>query len=163
MFSLLFLSCMSSHNSHIFLYLNGINMCIQHLYMFWNIRNLVLWRELENIWSSCFDDSKYGEFIPRQSEQQFKIQSYSGIFNHIIDEGQWYDDTASQALKCMRELSGNIWFLYSMKSILHLCKSLVDAELIYNWSSLANCYNLHLLIPYWSNMKSIHTLYPQVF
>ena len=33
-----------------------------------------------------------------------------------------------------------------MKYILDLCKSLVDAELIYNLSSLANYDNLHLLI-----------------
>ena len=33
-----------------------------------------------------------------------------------------------------------------MKSRLDICKSIVDAELIYNLSSLANHDNLHLLI-----------------
>ena len=47
-----------------------------------------------------------------------------------------------------------------MKSILYLCKSLVDAELIYNLSSLANCYNFHLLRYYWSNMALIHVSHP---
>ena len=39
-----FLSYIVSHNSHVLLYLNGINSCIKHLYMFWNIWNIILWR-----------------------------------------------------------------------------------------------------------------------
>ena len=31
---ILYLSCMLSHNSHVLLYLNGLNTCIEHLYMF---------------------------------------------------------------------------------------------------------------------------------
>ena len=43
-----------------------------------------------------------------------------------------------------------------MKSILYLCEIIVGSELIYNLSSLANCYNLHLLISDSSNMSLIH-------
>ena len=39
----------------------------------------------KKIWG-CSDDSKYGEFILGQSEQQFKIQSYFGIFDPVIGE-----------------------------------------------------------------------------
>ena len=45
---------------------------------------------------------------------------------------------------------------------LRYLKFLVDAELIYNWSSLANCDNLHLLRYDWSNMALIHVLHPHV-
>ena len=60
----------------------------------------------------------------------------------------------------MCKLFGMIWLLYSMKSILDICKSIVDAELIYSLSSLANCDNLHLLRSDWSNMALIHVLHP---
>ena len=43
-----------------------------------------------------------------------------------------------------------------MKSFLDICKILVDAELIYNLSILANCDNLHLFIYDLSNMELIH-------
>ena len=130
-------------------------------HMFWNIWNL-FWREAWKKQWSCSDDSKYRAFILGQSEQQFKIQDHFGILYPIIGEGKWYDDAASQDLKFICELSGNIWFLYSMKSILDIYKILVDAELIYNLSSLANCDNLHLLIYDWSNMALIHVFHPHV-
>ena len=43
------------------------------------------------------------------------MQSHFGIFGPVIGEGQWYDDSASQAIKYMCELFGNIWLLYSIK------------------------------------------------
>ena len=49
-----------------------------------------------------------------------------------------------------------------MKSFLDICKILVDAELIYNLSSLANCDNLHLFIYDSSNMALIHVSYKHV-
>ena len=49
-----------------------------------------------------------------------------------------------------------------MKSILDIRKSLVDAELIYNLSSLANSDNLDLLRSDWSNMALIHVLHLHV-
>ena len=41
-------------------------------------------------------------------------------------------------------------------------KSLVDAELIYNLSSLDNCDIIHLLIYDWSNISLIQVLHPHV-
>ena len=117
---------MLSHNSHVLLYLNVFNPCIEHLDMFLNIWNLILWKESWNKWSSYSNDYKYGAFILGKSEQQFKIQSHFGIFDPVIGYGQWYDDAGSQAFKCKCELFGNILFLYSMKSILYLCKNIVD-------------------------------------
>ena len=76
--------------------------------------------------SSCSSDSEYGAFIIGKSEQQFKIQSNFGIFDQLFRERQLYKDAESLALKCICELLGNILFLCSMKSILDLCKSLVD-------------------------------------
>ena len=109
-----------------FLYLNGINPWNEYLDMFWNIWNLILWREgWKKRW--CSGDSKYGAFILGQSEQQFKIQDHFGILYPIIGEVQWYDDEASYYLKCICELFGNIWFLYSMRSILDIYEILVDA------------------------------------
>ena len=78
-----------------FLYLNGINPLIEFIYMFLNIRNLILSREPGNKRSSCFYDSKYGAFIPGQSAQQFKMQPYLGIFDPTIGEGKWHDDETS--------------------------------------------------------------------
>ena len=49
-----------------------------------------------------------------------------------------------------------------MKPLLGLCKSLVDVELIYNLSSMANCDILHLLISYLSNMALIKVFHPRV-
>ena len=43
-----------------------------------------------------------------------------------------------------------------MKSCLDRSKSLVDADLIYNLSSLANYDNFHVLGSDWSNMALIH-------
>ena len=65
--------------------------------MFWYIYNLQ---------SSCYDYSKFGTFIIGQSEQQFKIQSHFEIFHPVLGEGQWCDDAASLALKCIYELFG---------------------------------------------------------
>ena len=58
-----------------------------------------------------------------------------------------------------------IWkyvFLYSIKSFLDICKSLVDAELIYNLSSLDNFDIIHLLRSDWSNMANQQILHPHV-
>ena len=49
-----------------------------------------------------------------------------------------------------------------MKSCLDLCKSLVDAELIYILSSLANFDNLHLFRSDWSNMALIDVSHTHV-
>ena len=68
--------------------------------------------------SRCSDNSKYGAFVLGKSGQQLKIQSYFGIFDPVIGDGKWYDDAASQALKSICRLFGNVWFLYSMKSFL---------------------------------------------
>ena len=95
--------------------------------MFWNIWKLILWRELGKKLSSCYDDSKYGALIIGQSEKQFKIQYHFGIFDTLIGGVQWYKDAESLDLKCICELFGNIWFLYSMKPILDICKSLSGA------------------------------------
>ena len=94
--------------------------------MFWIIWYLILWREAGKKRSSFSDDSKYGALILGKSEKQFKIQSHFGIFDPVTGEGQWYDDSSSHDLKCLCEYFGNISFFYSMKSLLDLCKSLVD-------------------------------------
>ena len=62
----------------------------------------------------------------------------------------------------MCEIFGNIWLFYPMKSILDISKSLVDAELIYNLSILANCDNIYLFISDWSNTAIIHILNPHL-
>ena len=139
-----------------FLYLNGLNTFIGNLFTFWNIWYLVFWREVGKKRSNCSDDSKYRAFILRKCEQQFKIQSNFRIFYTIFGEAYWYDDAAPQALKCICELFGNTWFLYLLKPILDICKSLVDNELIYNWSSMANFDKLNLLRYDWSNMALVH-------
>ena len=100
-----------------FSYSNGLNLCTEHLDMFWSIWNLILWREAGNKRSSCSDYSKHGAFIIGQSEQQFKIQSHFGIFDTIIGDGKWYGKAESQALKSICRLFENIWLLYSMKYI----------------------------------------------
>ena len=64
--------------------------------MFWNICNLILWRDAGKKLSSCSDDSKFGAFIFGQSEQQFKINPHFTIFDTVSGEGQWYDDASSQ-------------------------------------------------------------------
>ena len=43
-----------------------------------------------------------------------------------------------------------------------ICKNLVDAELIYKWSSLADCDILHLFRYYWSNMSLVQVFHPHV-
>ena len=45
---------------------------------------------------SCSDDYKFGDFILGQPEQQLKIQSYFGIFDPVIGEGQQYDEAESK-------------------------------------------------------------------
>ena len=84
---------MLSHKSNVLLYLNDINTCIKHLDMFWNIWNFILWIEAGKKRSRCSYDSKYGALIPGKSGQQFKIQYHFGIFDTVIGEGQWYDDS----------------------------------------------------------------------
>ena len=148
----LYLSIILSNNSHVFLYINGLKPCIEHFDIFWNIWNLVLWREAGKKRRSCSDDSKFGAFILGQSEQQFKIDSHFGISDPVVGEGQFYYDASSHALKFICELFGNIWFFYSIKLFLVIVKSRVDAELIYNSSSFANCDILRLLRSDWSNM-----------
>ena len=124
---LIFVLCfIVSHNSHMFLYLNGTNPCIEHLDMFWNLWNLILWRESGKKIPSCSDDSKSGALIPGQSEQHFKIQYHFIIFDPINGEVKGYNDASSQALQFMYTLFENIWFFYSMKYILYICKSLFD-------------------------------------
>ena len=88
---LLSLSYILSQNSHVLLYFNGLNPCIEHLDMFWNIWNLILWKETGNKWSSCYDYSKYEAFILGQSEQQLKnnipflnLRSSNGIGTMIL-------------------------------------------------------------------------------
>ena len=142
---LFYLSCMLSHNSHVLLYLNGLNPCIKHLDVFWIMWGLMLWREAGNERSSFSGYYKYGAFVIVKSEQELKIKSHFGIFDPVIGEGQLYYDTASLDLRCICKLFGNIVFLYTMKSILHLCKSLADTGLIYTLSSFSNFDHLHLL------------------
>ena len=100
-FTLFYLSCVQSHNSHTLLYLNDLNPLIENLYMFWCTWNLILWREPGNKTSSCFYDSKSGAFIPGQSSQEFKIQSHFGSFDPAIREEQWCDDASSQDIRRM--------------------------------------------------------------
>ena len=106
------LSCMLSCNSQMFLYLDGLNSCIEHLDIFCNIWNLILWKEAVNKQSSCYDGYEYGEFILGKLEQKLKIQSYFLVFDTVIGVVHWYDDTESKAPKCICELFGNIWLLY---------------------------------------------------
>ena len=73
-----------------------------------NTWNLFFWREEGNKNCGRSDDSKHGAFILGKSEQQFKIQSYFWIFDLVIGERRWYDDVASQDLKYICELFGNI-------------------------------------------------------
>ena len=72
------------HNSHVLLYLNGLNPRIEHLDMFLNIWNLILCREAGKKQSSCYYDSKYGESILGKSSKQFKMQSRFLIFDPVI-------------------------------------------------------------------------------
>ena len=51
--------------------------------------------------SSCFDYYYSGALSPGQSAQQFKIQYHFGVFDLAIGLGKWYDDIASQALRCI--------------------------------------------------------------
>ena len=117
---------MLSHSSHAFSCLNDLKPCIEHFYIFRNIWNLILWKEAGKKRSSCSGGSKYVAFVLGQSEQQFKIQSHFGIFDAIVGEVKWYDDSESHALKCICELFGNISFFYWMISFLDIFKSLVD-------------------------------------
>ena len=84
------------------------------------------------------------------------------IFDKVIGEEQLYDDAASQALKFICKSFGNICFLYSIKSFLVLPKSLVDAELIYNLSSLDHFDILHLLRSDLINMALMQVSHPRV-
>ena len=107
---LFYLSCMLSHNSHVLLYLNGLNPCIKHLDVFWIIWGLMLWREAGNERSSFSGYYKYGAFVIVKSEQELKIKSHFGIFDPVIGEEQWYDDAASQALKYIYESFGILFY-----------------------------------------------------
>ena len=60
------------------------------------------------------------------------------------------------------ESFGNISFLYSMKSFLGVSKNLVDAELIYNLSSLDHFDIFHSLISDWINMELMQVSHPDV-
>ena len=62
----------------------------QTLDIFWNIWNLILWRESGNKRSSCSEDYNSSAFIPGKSEQKFKINPHIGIFDPVIEDGQWY-------------------------------------------------------------------------
>ena len=84
-FPLLYLSCVKPNNSHMLLDLNGLNTWIEHLVMFWNICNFILWKESVKKLSICFDDSKSVAFIPGQSEKQFKIQYHYGFLILQLD------------------------------------------------------------------------------
>ena len=70
-----------------------------------------LWKKPGNKRWNCFYYSKYGAFITGHSSQNFNMQSHFGFYPEI-GYGQWDDDTASQALKCMCGLFVDIWFLY---------------------------------------------------
>ena len=159
-FSLFYLSCILSHNSHEFLYLNGINPCIECLDMYWNIWNLILWRKLGKKRSSCSDYSECWAFILWQSNNSSK---YSPILEYLIpwverDNNMWRVITGSQMHMWI------IWIFFLVFNEINLIyvKSLVDAELLYILSGLANCDHLHLLISDWINMAFIHVLYPHV-
>ena len=130
--------------------------------IFLNIWNLILWRGSGKKRSSFYGYSKYGAFILEQSEQQFKIQYHFGISDTVIGEGQWYDDASSHSLKFICGLFRNVSFFYWMKSFLDLCKSQVDAELIYNLSSFSTFDILHLLRYDWSNMACIQFSHPNI-
>ena len=109
--TLLYFSIIISHNSHLFLYLNGLNSCTKYLDIFWNIWNLTLLRQADKKQSICSDYSITGAFINGQSEQQFKIQCHFVIFYSKTGEGKGYDDAASQALKWIYEWFVNLCFL----------------------------------------------------
>ena len=70
-----------------------LNPIIEHLDIFWNILNLILVHEPGKNALYFLDDSKSGNFIIGQSEQQLNTNSYFGIFDSVIGEGQWYCDT----------------------------------------------------------------------
>ena len=99
--------------------------------MFLNVYNFILGRDPGNKQFSLSDDSKSCAFVAGNSEQQFKIQYHFENFDPEKGEKQLYDNAAPQDIRCMCELFGKICFLYSMKSILYIYKSLDNAELIY--------------------------------
>ena len=119
-------------------------------------------REPGNKQPSCIDDSKYGEFIPGKSSQQFKIYSHFVGFDTAIGEWQWYDDTSSRDLRCMYKLFESIWLFYSMYNILDLCKILFNAALIYDPSSFSNPVNHNLFKSDWIEMALIQVFHPYV-
>ena len=67
---------------------------------------ILLYEPVKN--ADPFYSSKSGDLLSLHSEQQFKIQSHSIIFDPVNVEGQWYGGRASQALKSICELFGNI-------------------------------------------------------
>ena len=52
---------------------------------------------------NSLDYYKYGAFLSGSLEQQFKMQSHFGIFDSVIGEGQWHDDTELEYLIWMCE------------------------------------------------------------
>ena len=66
-----------------------------------NIWNFVLWRWPGNKRLICFDDSKYDALVPGHSEKRFNTNSHFRFYDPATGNGQWYDDAASQALRCM--------------------------------------------------------------
>ena len=160
-FPLLYLSCVISHNSQIFLYLNGINPWIEHLDIFWNMWNLILWYEREG-GSRCFGYYKSGAFIPGRSKQKFNMQSHFVIFLPVVREDTFYDEAASHALVCICYFFGNLWLLYLSSSFLYLCRILFNAKLIYNISNLNNCVNHHLFKANWISIALIQVSHPYV-
>ena len=83
-----------------------------------------------------------------------------GIFDPIIVEGKLYDELASKDLICM--LIFLKYLIFKMKLILDNCKSMVDAELLYNLSSFSNYENLHLLRSDSNDTAVMHVLHPRV-
>ena len=77
------------------------------IYILENVKfDLIRWTWKKR--SNFVGDYKSGWLISGHWEQQFKIQSHSIIFDPVNVEGQWYGGRASQALKSICELFGNI-------------------------------------------------------
>ena len=64
-----------------FLYLNGLNLGIEHLDMFWSICDLILWKKLGKKQPSCSGGPKHGEFISGKSNNNSK---YIPILEYLI-------------------------------------------------------------------------------
>ena len=117
-------------------------------------------------------------FLPFQFFSRFFCTNlWENLFNSIVTSFKKLKILDKVAISISRntisgDLTGKlivymliIWkyfFLYSMKSFLDLSKSLFDAELIYNLSSLDHCDILHLLRSDWSNMARMQVSHPHV-